>query len=58
MNGIAGPYAKEIFGKLLKVDEKSLANCTPLEDFGGIHPDPNLVYAKELVQIMDVNKVI
>jgi len=30
-----------------------LKNCTPLEDFGGLHPDPNLTYAKELVSLMD-----
>jgi phosphoglucomutase len=27
-------------------------NGTPLEDFGGGHPDPNLVYAHELVDIL------
>lgn len=24
-------------------------NIKPLEDFGGLHPDPNLTYAKDLV---------
>lgn len=27
----------------------NVVNTIPLEDFGGIHPDPNLTYAKELV---------
>jgi phosphoglucomutase len=27
-------------------------NCTPLPDFGGGHPDPNLTYAHELVEIL------
>jgi phosphoglucomutase len=27
-------------------------NCSPLEDFGGGHPDPNLTYAHDLVEIM------
>ena len=27
-------------------------NGTPLEDFGGGHPDPNLTYAKDLVDVM------
>jgi len=31
---------------MLGVDEKSLKNCVSLEDFGGLHPDPNLTYAK------------
>ena len=26
--------------------------CNPLPDFGGGHPDPNLTYAKELVDEM------
>lgn len=26
-----------------------MVNSTPLEDFGGGHPDPNLTYAKDLV---------
>uniref|UniRef100_A0A8B9TR02 Phosphoglucomutase 1 n=1 Tax=Anas platyrhynchos TaxID=8839 RepID=A0A8B9TR02_ANAPL len=30
----------------------SAVNCTPLEDFGGHHPDPNLTYAADLVQTM------
>ena len=27
-------------------------NGKPLEDFGGIHPDPNLTYAHDLVELM------
>jgi hypothetical protein len=27
-------------------------NATPLSDFGGGHPDPNLVYARGLVESM------
>ena len=27
----------------------SCINCTPLPDFGGGHPDPNLTYAASLV---------
>ena len=49
MNGVAGPYAQEIFIKLLKCPQDSLKRCIPLEDFGGEHPDPNLTYAPELV---------
>ena len=44
MNGVAGPFAKEIFVNQLKANEKSTINCVPKEDFGGCHPDPNLTY--------------
>lgn len=32
------------------VAESNLINCVPKEDFGGLHPDPNLTYAAELVE--------
>ncbi|XP_076241916.1 phosphoglucose mutase 1 isoform X1 [Calliopsis andreniformis] len=49
MNGVTGPYIKRIFSDELGVDNSSIVNATPLEDFGGLHPDPNLTYAKDLV---------
>ena len=49
MHGISGPYAKVIFEKELGCDPKQLHNCDTLTDFGGLHPDPNLIYAKNLV---------
>ncbi|MCS6885016.1 MAG: alpha-D-glucose phosphate-specific phosphoglucomutase [Acidobacteriota bacterium] len=49
MNAVTGPYAKRIFVELLGAPPDTVINGTPLEDFGGIHPDPNLVYAAELV---------
>lgn len=52
MHAITGPYAVEIFENLLGVTPNSLMNAEPREDFGGGHPDPNLVYAKDLVDIM------
>ena len=30
----------------------SVVNSKPLPDFGGLHPDPNLIYAKELVDAL------
>jgi len=48
MHAITGPYAKEIFVNRLGAPQDSLINATPLPDFGGGHPDPNPVYAKEL----------
>jgi len=52
MNAITGPYAKKIFEDILGAPKGSVVNYTPLPDFGGLHPDPNLLYAKELVDIM------
>ncbi len=52
MNGVTGPYAKKIFEEKLGAKKGSVINSTPLEDFGGLHPDPNLIYAKHLVDIM------
>ncbi|MDE1157713.1 MAG: alpha-D-glucose phosphate-specific phosphoglucomutase [Neorhizobium sp.] len=48
MGAVTGPYAKEIFENRLGAPEGSVRNFVPLPDFGGHHPDPNLVHAKEL----------
>ena len=52
MHAVTGPYATEILVKRLGVDADSVLNATPLEDFGGHHPDPNLVHAKALYDMM------
>jgi len=52
MHGVAGPYAQKIFGEIFGVSD--LMRCNVLPDFGGCHPDPNLVYAGELVAKMGV----
>ena len=52
MNAVTGPYAIEIFENILGAAKGSVRNSTPKPDFGGLHPDPNLVYAKELVKTM------
>lgn len=52
MNAVTGPYAKKIFEEILGAPTGSVVNDKPLPDFGGLHPDPNLVYAKELVNFM------
>jgi phosphoglucomutase len=49
MHAVTGPYARRVLVDLLGAPEESLLNCEPLEDFGGGHPDPNLKYAKSLV---------
>ncbi|MEL6496645.1 MAG: alpha-D-glucose phosphate-specific phosphoglucomutase [Cyanobacteria bacterium J06623_7] len=54
MHAVTGPYAKDIFEKRLGATD-AVMNGEPLEDFGGGHPDPNLVYAHDLVEIMFAN---
>jgi phosphoglucomutase len=49
LNGVTGPYVREIFVNQLGASESNVAHITPLPDFGGLHPDPNLTYAKDLV---------
>ncbi len=53
MNAITGPYAKEILENRLGAASGTVMRGEPLEDFGGAHPDPNLVHAKELVSMMN-----
>ncbi|HIK51630.1 MAG TPA: alpha-D-glucose phosphate-specific phosphoglucomutase [Oscillatoriales cyanobacterium M59_W2019_021] len=52
MHAVTGPYAKTIIEEKLGASAGTVINGTPLEDFGGGHPDPNLVYAHELVDIL------
>lgn len=53
MHAITGPYAYEILERRLGALPGTVINATPLSDFGGGHPDPNLTYAHELVEIMN-----
>jgi phosphoglucomutase len=53
MHAVTGPYAVEILEKRLGAEPGTVINAVPLEDFGGGHPDPNLVHAKELVAKMN-----
>ena len=55
MNAVTGVYAKKIFCEALGLPEKSIRQCTPLPDFGGGHPDPNLTYAADLLRCMQKN---
>ncbi len=56
MSAVTGPYAKEIFERRLGAAEGSVINFVPLPDFGGHHPDPNLVHAHELYELMMSDK--
>ncbi|KAG9392534.1 Alpha-D-phosphohexomutase superfamily [Carpediemonas membranifera] len=51
MHGVTGPYAQRIFGEILGFPSSFLLRCDPKPDFGGLHPDPNLTYAKDLVEL-------
>ncbi len=52
MYAVTGPYAKEILVNRLGAPISSLMNCEVSETFGGGHPDPNLTYAHELVDVL------
>ncbi|MFQ4144193.1 alpha-D-glucose phosphate-specific phosphoglucomutase [Chlorogloeopsis sp. ULAP02] len=52
MHAVTGPYAHALFERRLGAPTGSVRNGKPLEDFGGGHPDPNLVYAHELVDLL------
>jgi phosphoglucomutase len=52
MGAITGPYAHRILEEMLGFPSGTVMNGTPLPDFGGHHPDPNLVHAKELVELV------
>ncbi|QIW95082.1 hypothetical protein AMS68_000600 [Peltaster fructicola] len=52
LSGVTGNYGVDIFEKELG-QKGSTQNCVPKSDFGGHHPDPNLVYAKSLVDAVD-----
>ncbi len=52
MHAVTGPYARDILVHRLGASASSIMNAEPLPDFGGGHPDPNLTYAHELVDIM------
>ena len=52
MHAITGPYAHSILEGELGSGAGTVVNGTPLPDFGGHHPDPNLTYAKDLYDLM------
>lgn len=52
MHAITGPYAKTILENMLGAPIGTVMNGIPSETFGGGHPDPNLTYAHDLVELM------
>jgi phosphoglucomutase len=52
LHAVTGSYAHAILEQRLGAPSGTVINGIPLEDFGGGHPDPNLVYAHELVDVL------
>lgn len=52
MHAVTGPYATKLLEGVLGAPAGSVRNGTPLEDFGGGHPDPNLTYAHDLADLL------
>jgi phosphoglucomutase len=52
MNAVGGPYARAILEGELGAPTGTVVNAVPLEDFGGLHPDPNPVNAEDLISHM------
>lgn len=49
MHAVTGPYAHAILEGRLGAPAGTVMNGTPSEDFGGGHPDPNPIWAHELM---------
>lgn len=52
LHAVTGAYAGPLLVDLLGASPSALLDATPLPDFGGGHPDPNLTYARDLVARM------
>jgi phosphoglucomutase len=52
MHAVTGPYAHRILEDMLGAPKGTVVNGTPSPDFGGGHPDPNLVYARDLYDLL------
>ena len=55
MHAVTGPYATRILEGTLGAAKGTVINAVPSPDFGGGHPDPNPVWASELVAIMEAD---
>ena len=52
MHAVTGPYATAILEKTLGAAAGTVVNGIPLEDFDKGHPDPNPIWAKDLMDLM------
>lgn len=57
LHGVTGPYGRALFLDEFGLSESSVQNCIPSPDFGGGHPDPNLTYAKSLVDAVESKNI-
>jgi phosphoglucomutase len=58
MNAVTGPYAHALFEVRLGAPKGTVVNGAPLPDFGGLHPDPNPLYAKALIDTLRADQSI
>jgi phosphoglucomutase len=56
MHGVQGPYAHKVFVEELNAHPSSLINAIPKDDFNGGHADPNLTYARDICDILGIDK--
>lgn len=54
MHGVTGPYGRAILEGMLEAPEGTVIRGTPLEDFGGGHPDPDRRHAGDLFRRMSL----
>lgn len=52
MHGVTGIYARNLLEERLGAPDGTVIRAASLEDFGGVHPDPNQVHAAELIERM------
>ena len=52
MHAVTGPYATAILEDTLGAPKGTVINAIPRPDFGGGHPDPNPIWAHQLMGIM------
>ncbi|MFC1452092.1 alpha-D-glucose phosphate-specific phosphoglucomutase [Verrucomicrobiota bacterium] len=53
MHGVTGPYARALLEERLGAPAGTVQHGDSLPDFGGMHPDPNLIHAHHLVELME-----
>ena len=51
MSAVTGPYGRAILEGALGAPAGTVMHGEPLPDFGGHHPDPNLVHAREIYDL-------
>ena len=52
MHAVTGPYAHKILEDMLGAPKGTVVNGTPSPTFNNGHPDPNLVYCKEMHDLL------